>query len=325
VERKRAKRARSEAQPSEGARPRPPAAVAARTRFQYPSPAMNRQLSVAAALCAPLLACGPKLVREPVFTREGVTVELRRTVDGGEPVPRGYDHPIQIAAVRVAHILATVSHSQGEEAQRPTIRTEHVYDLAEGIAAALAKAGPDDEAMATASSHDRRLGIFSDRKVTAFAAYVKSDQLHLDFYVIEHDYRDDDPRAEGYEPPATLPASKPGFKLHAATAMTVDGPRGVAVDWRSEFYRKPVNLSVRHGQVRRRTVLMDSEEGDPSDLPIPDVPTDAQIRALDQLDAARRSGLVPEPEFQRRRRLILQGKLEEAGYGGAPESPPENE
>ena len=40
---------------------------------------------------------------------------------------------------------------------------------------------------------------------------------------------------------------------------------------------------------------------------------DAQLRALDQLDAARRSGIVTEAEFQKRRRLVLEGKLEEAG------------
>jgi hypothetical protein len=47
--------------------------------------------------------------------------------------------------------------------------------------------------------------------------------------------------------------------------------------------------------------------------------TDAQIRALDQLEGARRSGLVTEAEFQRRRRLILQGRLEEAGYAPGPD------
>ena len=41
----------------------------------------------------------------------------------------------------------------------------------------------------------------------------------------------------------------------------------------------------------------------------------AQLEALDRLDEDRRSGEVPEQEFQRRRRLILDGRLDEAGYG----------
>ncbi|MCZ6571488.1 MAG: hypothetical protein O7B23_15160, partial [Deltaproteobacteria bacterium] len=41
---------------------------------------------------------------------------------------------------------------------------------------------------------------------------------------------------------------------------------------------------------------------------------DAQMQALDQIDAARRSGLISESEYRRRRRLVLEGRLEEAGY-----------
>jgi hypothetical protein len=65
---------------------------------------------------------------------------------------------------------------------------------------------------------------------------------------------------------------------------------------------------------------MESQEAEEQGAaaPVPADATDAQRRALDQLDAARRTGLVSEAEFQRRRRLVLEGRLAEAGYGEAP-------
>ena len=47
--------------------------------------------------------------------------------------------------------------------------------------------------------------------------------------------------------------------------------------------------------------------------------SDAQLRALDQLDARAQSGLVKESDYQRRRRLILENRLDEAGYGTVPQ------
>ena len=105
-------------------------------------------------------------------------------------------------------------------------------------------------------------------------------------------------------------------------AQRTVGDREVLIAWRDDYYRKPVNLSFRQGQARRRTVLMEMPEEaqpkTPGAAPTPPNLADAQIRALDQLDAARQSGLVKESDYQRRRRLIIEGKLDEAGYGAAP-------
>jgi hypothetical protein len=260
-----------------------------------------------------LFACGPKVVREPVFQRGQVEVQLRRY---DEPeVSRRYEHPKTISGVRMAHILASLAYEDHKQVRHPIIRTDHVYDLAEGLAAALAKAGPEDEIIATATARDRRLGIFSDDRITALGLYVLQDQLYLDFYAIEEDLRAMERREEEYRVPLSLPGGRPAFTLIPVEAQSLRGPRTLVVDWRDSYYRKPVNLSIRSGGVRRRTVLMEAEdEVEPADLDLPSSFTDAQIQALDQLDAARRAGIVPEAEFQRRRRLILQGRLEEAGY-----------
>lgn len=268
-------------------------------------------------------ACGPKVVRQPIYESAQVAVVLRHSIEDGEPVSHGYEHPVTISGVRVAHILASFSFEDRKGHAHPLVRTGHVYDLAEGISDALGKATPADEVIAVASAHDRRLGIFSDRRVTSFRCMLEQGQLRFEFYAIEFDWKDDDPRSEEYTVPLALPQRKPPFRLVPGQAQALAGPRGLLVDWRDPFFRRPVNLSIRHGQVRRRTILMEAEPEDEAIDPLPGAPastqTNAQVQALDQLDAARRAGILPEAEFQRRRRLILQGRLEEAGYGADPQ------
>lgn len=264
--------------------------------------------------------CGPKVVREAVYETEAVEVRLRRTEEGGKPVPRDFQHPVTIAPVRVAHILASLDYENDDGKQLHVIRNEHVYPLAEGIGEALARATPDDEVIAYARSRDRRLAIFSVDRVTAFGLYVRDNQLYVEFYLLED--RIGDKRkgtdASSYNAPLELPKARGRFRLVPGEAQARAGPRALAIDWRDAQFRRPISLRVRGGRLQRRTVLMEAEEIEAEEeMPLPPLSatTDAQLRALDQLDAVRRGGLVSEAEFLRRRRLVLQGRLEEAGYG----------
>jgi hypothetical protein len=260
--------------------------------------------------------CGPKLVVEPVFQEANARVELRRTVDGDEVVPRGYEHPATISDVRLAHILASLNYETPKGEPRATIRTVHVYELAEGLALAFTKAGPDDEIAAAAFSRDPRLGIFTDDRVTSFRAYLRSGQLFLEFFAVEKILEDPGVANESskYKIPKKPPTYAPRFRLTPGEAMALTGQRTIAIDWRSAEFRKPLTLTS--SGIQRRTILMeevdDAIEDEARERPAGF--TDAQIRALDQLDAARRSGLVTEAEFQRRRRLIVEGRMEDAGY-----------
>src|SRR5262245_49274379 len=118
-------------------------------------------------LASPLLivllagGCGPKLVRETVSQNEKVLVQLRRSEQRGGVVARGHAQPATIADVRLAHILASLEHETPKGERVPTIRSEHVYELAEGMARAFEKAGPDDDVIAVGYSRDRRMGIFT--------------------------------------------------------------------------------------------------------------------------------------------------------------------
>jgi hypothetical protein len=278
----------------------------------------------AAALAALLLAgCGPKLVRNPVFEKPGVRVELQRREKSGVPIARNFAHPATIADVRIAHILASLYFEDSDKKRRAVIRAEHVYDLAEGIAAALAQATPDDVIAGAAFPEDRRLGIFTDNRVTAFHLYLEGDAMQIEFAAVEEPLEKEGAKVgyREYELPSDSGALAPRFTLATGESITKLGDRGVSVAWRDDTFRRAVSLRERDGSAKKRTVLMElpPEKGTGASAPKqqerPPGLSDPQIRALDQADAARASGSITEPEYQRQRRLILEGKLDEAGYG----------
>lgn len=283
------------------------------------------RLSLAVVAVCALFGCAPTYVRERVFDKPTARVELRHQEKGGEIVVHDYAQPATIADVRIAHILASLSSEDDEKRRQPMIQAQFIYELAEGIAAALAKAGPSDEIAAACFPQEKTLGIFTNEQVTAFRLVLVGDEMQIDFYGLEQPLERESSRvgARDYEIPTTMPSFTPRFKVVPGEAQRTIGDRTVLIAWRDNYYRKPVNLSFRQGQARRRTVLMEMPEEEQPKAPggTPPVPAglaDAQIRALDQLDAARQSGLVKESDYQRRRRLILEGKLDEAGYGAAP-------
>jgi hypothetical protein len=280
--------------------------------------------TAATLVCLSLLVgCGPRLVTQDVFQSEDgdVSVQLRHLADGGEPVPQGHDQPVMISDVRVAHILAQITHKDAKDAVHPTIRSVHVYPLAEGISKALTVATPADELLVLAYSRQRRFGIFTYDLATAFRVVVREPLLEVEFFAIEEKV-EKDPRSRStraYEIPAEMPEKTPAWKLEPTKIQVALGDRGLGFDWRDSFYSRPVSLTLRGGRLKRRTILMEAE---PEELaPATEegraspVLRNAQLEALDRLDADRRNGLLTEPEFQRRRRLILDGRLEEAGYG----------
>jgi hypothetical protein len=281
-----------------------------------------------AALLVSGAGCGPQVIREVVYDSEDVKVQLRHTVEDDAKLPLGYDQPVTIADVRVAHILASLTYSGEKHGPRPAISNQHLYDLAEGIAKALQDAGPDDEIVAWTISKERRLVLFTEMRTTALKLHAKDDQLLISFYSIDRHVEREE-RREPIEPPLELPTTDPPFTLDPGKAQARVGPRTLSIDWRDPRYRKPTGLRAQDGRLSRRTVIMQQDtldeeieaeiQKDSSDLAIPPEVTDAQMRAFDQLDGARRAGLVTEAEFQRRRRLILQGRLAEAGYAPEPE------
>ena len=282
-------------------------------------------LTGSALLCAvALLACAPKLVRVPVYESGDASVEvaLRYHEKGGEKLPRGFHHPALISDVRIAHILAHLQYEDRVGNKHPMIRSLQIYDLAEGISKALKRAGPDDEVVAVAYHQERSFGIFTTDRVSSFRVYILGDSLMIDFFDVDRrlDKQSGTVRREQYEVPTELPETRLAIDLVAGQGHVLRGARGYAVDWRDPFFRRPISLSLRG--VRRRTILMEAEPEaevpEPAPVEVSPELRNAQLQALDVLDAQRREGSIPEAEFQRRRRLVLEGRLDEAGFAPAP-------
>src|SRR5262249_34695474 len=188
-----------------------------------------------AALAALVLSgCGPKLVRNRVYEMPEVRVELQRRMQGGQPVARGFSHPATIADVRMAHILGSLTSENSDKDRTAMIRAEQLYDLAAGIAKALAQATPDDEVAAAAFPMDRRLGIFTDQKVTSFRLHVEGDELRIEFMNVEDELEKEGAKVSfrEYEIPSDLPTMAAKYTIVTSDSISRFGTRGVTVAWR---------------------------------------------------------------------------------------------
>lgn len=274
------------------------------------------------------LGCGVKTVREPVYSG-GATGEveayLRRYEDGGEAVPRGFDHPVLISPVRAAHMLAFVDVEEGsgdDREARPAVPPEMIYEVGEALARALEKAGPDDEVVVRALRRDRRLGIFTTRFLSSFVASVEDDRLRLSFGHVDWELPKFGSGRPGQEdlPEPIAGERQMSFRVVPRDAFVTLGGQSVAFDWRDDRFREPEQMQITPtGEVRRRTILLqgpapsEGEAGasdepraaEPSPEPLPEGLSPAALRRLADLEEARRRGEITEAEYQRRRRRLL--------------------
>jgi hypothetical protein len=280
-----------------------------------PSRARPLLLLIGAALLASA-GCGTRYARVPVHSDDLATVVLRAQLQGGEPLDRGFAHPATISGVRLAHVLAQIDVrvDGGEDAasaRKPAIPTELVYPLGDLLSQALAKADPSQEVVVQALRRERRLGLFTQAYATSFVAFVGSDELlHLQLS------RLDWPVPKGDEDELREPV--PGrevmaFRVLASEGVDPTGHQSVAVHWRDDRFRNPTTVRVGPGgKVTRRTVLMEEEA--PPEEPAAggvELPTDPEVlRALADLEEARRSGAITEAEYQRQRRALLRPAAE---------------
>jgi hypothetical protein len=278
------------------------------------SPGAARPALLLALLASVACGCGARYVRVPVHEGGDTVVKLRSQTKGGEPVDRGFSHPATISGVRVAHILAAVDVRLGEgdkSERRGAVPTSMLYEVGDLVSKAFAKADSSQEVVVQALRRQRRLGLFQDEHLTSFTTWIEGDQMHIAFSRI------DSPLAPQRPDDERLPEPWPGkeamaFRVLPTSGVVPTGPQSVAVDWRSDAFRKGTNLSVgARGEVRRKTILMESPaEAEPAAggaEPVPgDLSPDA-LRALADLEEERRAGAISEAEYHVRRRAILVG------------------
>ena len=271
--------------------------------------------ALTAAVVGTLLAAGcvTRTVRTPVIDENGVRVFLREQTRGGEPLERGFSHPVTIAPVRLANILARIDvRGEGEKAERESaISTPLLYAMGDGVSKALAQANASQEVVVMAIERRRSHGIFTNDFLTSLIVWVQDDRLFVFLGALDEIIaRDADTKPR--EP--SLDHIETKAKVLPADGLVPQGPRLVAAAWRDPLFRENSAIRVRPGgSVVRRTILMESPPEEdaatsPGPAPPPEGLSPEALRALADLEETRRRGELTEAEYQAQRRQILGGQ-----------------
>jgi hypothetical protein len=265
---------------------------------------------VLALLALGSAACVTRPVRQKVFDDGYTKVLLRSYKRGMTPVSMGYEHPAAIAQVRIAHILSRIDMRKGEDGERlPAVPLDTLFTIAEGVHEALGQATPDQEIVVQSIRRGKHLGIFDRQYLTSLLLYMKDDLLYIHLSRSEWEIP---PRREDRLPETHAGEHPLDFRLVVDKGMTLAGRQAVAVSWRDPIFRKPSRTRITStGKVVRRTVLMESLEDETDYGPTPRMTDDLdpeQLRALADLEEARRNGKLTESEYSSQRDRILRGE-----------------
>lgn len=267
--------------------------------------------------------CMTKTIRTPVFEENFTEVYLRHEARAGKPVDRGFSHPATIAPVRITNMLARIEVRKEEEKDRlPAIGTDLLYPAGEGISRALAKADPSQSVIVMARERKRSMGVFTQDYLTSLIVWVEGDKIFIKLGSLDAPLSKN-PNDKVPEPEFDKIVGK--NRVVPSEGLNTEGPQVVSANWRDPIFKDTGVLHVRAGgKVVRRTVLMDSGgEGEIPPEPLSGAPappaglSSTALRALADLEDARRRGEVTEADYQSRRRQILAGELP-AAPAGAP-------
>jgi hypothetical protein len=280
------------------------------------------------ALAASLgLGCFARTARETVFDDGYTEVILRSQQRGGEPIDRGFQHPVAIAPVRVAHILSRIDmriQEAKKNERRPAVPTETLYTIAEEISKALQAADSSQEIVVQSIRRTKHWGVFDRFYLTSLLCYLKDDLFFV--HVSRSDWEVPQHRED------RLPETHAGeyplkFTLLVSNGMTLVDSQAVAADWRDPVFKKPTRTRITPGgRVVRRTILMESEDVDATDYgPTPQLNQDLSaqdLRDLADLEEERDRGELTETEYNAKRNRILRGEEPPPATGADSETPP---
>lgn len=271
-------------------------------------------LAVALLATTSLPGCVARNVRHSIVERSTIEVDLVRSVRGFSVEERGFEHPTIISAPRLVNILSAleveVAADKGGMIRQPAFHPAIVQETAEQLSEALKQASPDEEVGVKVIRKERRLGLFHQKYLTSFLAWVDGGQLylalrHVDWLV---------PQADENRPlPEPRHDRKPmDFRVVTSDPIYFAGTQDLEIDWQSDVFRQAFRLpgSTKGRKVRRE--VLDSSPVPKAELEAAAPPgvsldqlTPEQLRALADLEEERRAGRITETAYQRARRQLL--------------------
>lgn len=127
--------------------------------------------------------CASKIAERDFFDHKETTTLLRSHLEDGEPVDRGFQHPITITEERLIRILSLIEVRVEERFHdpepRPAIAPNLLPRVARALSESLQAANSGEEVAVLAVRKSRHLGLFSEKTLTTFVAYVKDDLLTI--------------------------------------------------------------------------------------------------------------------------------------------------
>lgn len=257
------------------------------------------------ALGAP--GCITRTVRQTLLDDGKIQVILRSEKRGATTIDRGFDQPMTVAPVRMAYILSRIDvedDSGKKKERRPAIPTDTLYAVAEALSKGLAAADANQEVVLQSVRREKHLAVFDRFYLTSLLAWAQDDVLHIQ--VARSDWEIPIRRRERLPEPHVGEQNQ-DFRLLIDKGMSLADAQSVVVDWRDPIFSRPTRTRITpSGRVQRTTILMESPEEAPA--PRPDITSDLspeQLRALADLEEARRNGTLSEAEYTAQRSRIL--------------------
>lgn len=268
-------------------------------------------------LASQLVGCANGPRRHRIIDRRQVKVDLVREVKGFKTQEKGYEHPAVVSKERLTHILGAVEVETREKdagiVRQPAFHPDIVEPTAEALAEAFGQVGPNEEIGVLAIRKQRRIGIFHNKFLTSFLAYMEQGQLYLilrrvDWQIPQAKEKDPLPRPSRDRQPMN-------FRIVSGDHMFYIGPQALEIAWQDPVFRKPYKLpGSTQGTQQRREILVESpvteeerQQIDQEGVSLGELTPD-QLRALADLEEDRRSGKITEAAYQRARRQLLRSR-----------------
>jgi hypothetical protein len=280
--------------------------------MRIPTPRALATVAILIAIAVLASGCITRSVRKTFYEDRSTRIVLVQQKRGGDVVERGYAHPMQIAPVRMAHILSRLDvrvESKDDIQRMPAIQTNALYEIADHLSRAFSQADSNQYLVVYYRRRNKRLGVFDENFLTSFLVFTEGDTMFLQFSKVEWEIPKGGRREKLPEP--KMDDETDAFRVVASKGAIVANPNAFLIDWGNPVFKKPTRTHIAPGgKIVRRTILMEApEEVEPEDdetvETMPASLSPATLRALADLEEERANGEVTEADYGARRRRIL--------------------